>query len=349
MILNRRISAFVQLGKIFSHLGEGKAWDGYHLGVNETEFNALEDTIHQAKLHNGWFDAQNVRLAFTHLAKMLEENALNNWLKSYEIKEDVRPKTVAIIMAGNIPMVGFHDLLCVLLSGHKAIVKLASEDKILLPKVVDVLCQVQPEFGQKIEFTTNKIKDFDAIIATGSNNSARYFDAYFGKYPSIIRKNRTSVAVLNGSETQEELEKLADDVFMFYGLGCRNISKLFVPKNFNIDGLFKAFYKYKDVINNNKYGNNFDYNRAVYLMNKLPILENGFLLLKEDENLHSPLSVLFYETYKNEAELNQKLDRIKPELQCVVGKSYLPFGAAQQPTCSNYADGIDTMNFLNKL
>lgn len=344
-----RVDSFIQLGKIFAHIGDSKPWDGHHLGVNEKEFEELENAIHKSKIYNGWFDEHNVRLAFKHLSVMLGKEELEKWTQSYSLPENNEIKTIALIMAGNIPMVGFHDLLCVLISGNKALIKLSSDDSILLPQVLEVLLKLNPEFSSQIEYSTGKLEGFDAVIATGSNNSARYFETYFDKYPSIVRKNRTSVAVLDGSESEEELEKLADDVFVFYGLGCRNISKVFLPEGFDLNKLFKTFFKYKDVIDNKKYANNYDYNKAVYMMNKVPILENGFLLLKEDEQLNSPLSVLFHETYKDIKQLQIKLNELSDDLQCIVGVGGKSFGDSQIPRCFDYADNVDVMAFLSDL
>lgn len=349
MDLKMRVDSFIQLGKIFDYIGDSKPWDGHHLGVNEIEFQELENTVFKAKIHNGWFDEENVRLAFKHLSFMLNESDVIHWAKSYNLNNDVNPKTIAIIMAGNIPMVGFHDLLCVLVSGHRALVKLSSDDNVLLPVVVGVLGCLNPELKNRVTFVNGKMEGFDAVIATGSDNSARYFEAYFGKQPYIIRKNRTSVAVLNGKETEEQLEALAEDVFMFYGLGCRNISKVFIPEGYDKDKLFKAFFKYKGVVNNNKYANNYDYNKAVYLMGQADLIENGFLLLKEDTALNSPLSVLFYESYQGGASLQLKLDELKESLQCTVSANNDNFGISQKPQIDDYADGVDVVTFLSKL
>lgn len=349
MDLNMRVDSFVQLGNIFSYLGASKTWDGYHLGVNEAEYIELESAIQKAKIYNGWFDEGNVRLAFKNLSIMLHEDGLNDWVNSYKVKDELNQKTIALIMAGNVPMVGFHDLLCVLISGNKALIKLSSDDNVLLPKVIDVLCTLQPEFNSHVEIASGKLENFDAVIATGSNNSARYFESYFGKYPSIIRKNRTSVAILNGTESEEDLEKLADDVFMFYGLGCRNVSKLYLPENFDKDRLFKAFFKYKHVIDNKKYANNYDYNKAIYLMNKIPILENGFLILKEDKGLNSPLSVLFFESYSSKSDVENQIGLNKNKIQCVVSEGDVRYGESQKPLLDSYADNIDTLNFIYQI
>lgn len=256
-------------------------------------------------------------------------------------------------MAGNIPLVGFHDLLSVLITGNKALVKLASNDKKILPILIQYLIKIEPEFCNMVEFTEEKLTNFDAVIATGSNNSARYFEYYFGKYPHIIRKNRNSVAVLTGNETQEELALLGKDIFQYFGLGCRSVSKIFVPRNYNFELFFKAVYPYSNLLDYKKYSNNYDYNKAVYLMSLFPILDNGFLLLKEDFSYTSPIATLFYEYYDSLQELINKLAADKDQLQCIVSNEMIlnsiPFGSTQSPDLWDYADGIDTIDFLLKL
>ena len=256
-------------------------------------------------------------------------------------------------MAGNIPLVGFHDLLCVWVSGHKAVVKLSSEDKLLLPFIVEQLRDRIPEWAEAVTFSDEKITDFDAVIATGSNNTARYFEYYFGKKPHIIRKNRNSVAVLTGKETQEELTALGKDIFQYYGLGCRSISKLFVPENYFFDAFFQAIYAYRDIINEQKYANNYDYNKAVYLMSLYKLLENGFLILKEDKSYASPIATLFYEYYTDTEALKKQLITDTEQIQCVVAKGLLPdeiaFGNTQIPQLWEYADNVDTLKFLSNL
>jgi len=255
-------------------------------------------------------------------------------------------------MAGNIPLVGFHDFLSVLISGNSVLVKLASNDKHFLPLIAKYLEYVEPSFNSKITFTEEKLTNFDAAIATGSNNTARYFDYYFGKYPNIIRKNRNSVAVITGNETENELKGLGEDIFRYFGLGCRSVSKLFVPKNYDFDNLFKAIYEYHDIINYAKYQNNYDYNKAVYLMSEFKLLENGFLMLKEDQSYASPIASLFYEYYDDLNQLTEKLDTDTEQIQCVVSNSIenaIPFGKTQQPSLTDYADGVDTLAFLAQL
>ena len=228
-------------------------------------------------------------------------------------------------MAGNIPLVGFHDFLSVVISGNKALVKLSSDDKFLLPAVIELLFLIEPRFKDLIEIKPFIVKDMDAVIATGSNNSSRYFKEYFADKPHIIRKNRTSIAVLNGSETDEELKDLSDDVFTYFGLGCRNVSKVFLPKAYDLNKLFNAFFHHQEIVENNKYGNNYDYNKAVYLMNQDALLENGFMLLKEDEGLFSPISVLFYQYYDDVNEVARFIDVYEEDIQCVVGKKLYSF------------------------
>ncbi|MBK7667135.1 MAG: acyl-CoA reductase [Sphingobacteriaceae bacterium] len=267
------------------------------------------------------------------------------------IPEPKQQKTVAIIMAGNIPMVGFHDLLCVLLSGHKALLKLSSDDNVLMPFFIKLLEHYEPSLGENIKFSEAKLVNFDAVIATGSNNTASHFQYYFGKYPNIIRKNRTSVAVITGKESPEDLKNLGRDIFLYFGLGCRNVSKLLVPKGFVFDPVFEAVFDYKFAVDNKKYGNNYDYNRAIYLLNLDKFLDNNFLIIKEDKGLFSPVSVLYYQEFDSETEVKQYLEENKENIQCIVGKEpgFVPFGYSQQPVITEYADGVDTLNFLVNL
>ena len=253
-------------------------------------------------------------------------------------------------MAGNIPLVGFHDLLSVLVSGNNAIIKLSSDDNVLLPFIIKKLIEINPEFEQKIQFVEEiKNKKMDAVIATGSDVSAKYFDYYFKNAKKIIRKNRKSVAILDGTESKKELEELAIDVFAYFGLGCRNVSKIFLPKGYKLDQLFEAFYPFQNVIEHKKYANNYDYNKAIYLMGSHEIIENGFLLLKEDTSLQSPLAMLYYEYYSNLEKVENFIKENKHQLQCVVSKNDTVFGQTQNPNLWDYADGVDTVEFLREL
>ena len=307
----------------------------------------------QAEQQNSWFTQHNLTFSRTTWATTLSEANIKRWLSAYKLSEPQNVKKILLIMAGNIPLVGFHDLLCVWVSGHKAVVKLSSEDKLLLPFIVEQLRDLIPEWAEAVTFSDEKITDFDAVIATGSNNTARYFEYYFGKKPHIIRKNRNSVAVLTGKETQEELTALGKDIFQYYGLGCRSVSKLFVPENYFFDAFFQAIYAYRDIINEQKYANNYDYNKAVYLMSLYKLLENGFLILKEDKSYASPIATLFYEYYTDTEALKKQLITDTEQIQCVVAKGLLPdeiaFGNTQIPQLWEYADNVDTLKFLSNL
>jgi len=347
MNLKERINILSKLKPILLDIISKKVWDSYENGISKTEYESLNESVVKAKIHNPWFTEENVYEAFLGFTTWLNEENLLGWTKNYNYASI--PKRVAVIMAGNIPLVGFHDLISVFLSGHKVIAKLSSNDNILIPALVDIMSEFNPKVNCWIEFTEGKLPDFDAVIATGSDNSSLYFQSYFGKYPHIIRKNRTSIAVIKGDETKEELKELGKDIFTFYGLGCRNVSKLFVPKDYNLNQFFEAIFDFGDVIYHNKYANNYDYNKAVYLMNLVEILDNNFLILKEDDSLHSPLGVLFYQTYDSEIDLKNYLELNKDNIQAIVGQKYIPFGQAQCPALDEYADGVDTMAFLEKL
>jgi hypothetical protein len=252
-------------------------------------------------------------------------------------------------MAGNIPMVGFHDLLCVLVSGNKAVVKYSSDDDRLLPGVLSMLFLFAPELSGRVEVKPDRIGDVDAVIATGSNNSARYFEHYFGHLPRIIRKNRNAVAILTGDESEDELKGIGEDIFRYFGLGCRNVSKLYLHKDFDLDRFFGAVYDWHPIGDHSKYANNYDYHKALWLMDGADLVENGFLLLKEDKLLSSPVASLYYERFGDTEQLGYQLKALDQEIQCIVGHGHIPFGKAQQPRIADYADGVDTMKFLTEL
>lgn len=319
---------------------------GEYLGSSEADLSAIVD---KASMHNGWFTQDNLSFALECWSTALSEENINSWISKYELK-DTEPKTIAVVMAGNIPLVGFHDFLSVLITGNRVKAKLSSSDTVLLPFIAEKLFEIEPGFRNKVDFTDDRLTGFDAVIATGSNNTARYFDYYFGKYPNIIRKNRNSVAVLSGDESHEQLEGLANDIFRYFGLGCRNVSKLFVPKEYNFDDFFRAMFSWKEIINNNKYINNYDYNKAVYLMSNIALLDNEFMLLKEDPGYSSPISVVFYEHYDSTDSLNDMLKNNSEDIQVVVSEMNLPnaipLGKAQSPQLWDYADGVDTVEFL---
>ena len=323
------------------------------LGELLSKTEQFNDIFDKAEQQNSWFTRANVIFAFKSWSEALSENNVQQWLSQYQLPQTTSPKKILIIMAGNLPLVGLHDLLCVLVSGHKAIVKLSSNDCVLLPYLITQMKTFAPEWTEAVTFTDDKVTEYDAVIATGSDNTARYFEYYFGKKPHIIRKNRHSVAVLTGKETPEELFALGKDIFLYYGLGCRSVSKLFVPKGYDFNLLFQAIYPYKDIIQEQKYANNYDYNKAVYLMSLFQLLENGFLLLKEDEHYGSPIATLFYEYYTDVDSLKEKLTTDAEKIQCVVADNFtteeVAFGETQTPQLWDYADGVDTLNFLLKL
>ena len=323
------------------------------LGELLSKTEQFNDIFEKAEQQNSWFTRANVIFAFKSWSDALSENNVKQWLSQYQLPQTTSPKKILIIMAGNLPLVGLHDLLCVLVTGHKAIVKLSSNDCVLLPYLITQMKTFASEWTEAVTFTDDKVTEYDAVIATGSNNTARYFEYYFGKKPHIIRKNRHSVAVLTGKETPEELFALGKDIFLYYGLGCRSISKLFVPKGYDFNLLFQAIYPYKDIIQEQKYANNYDYNKAVYLMSLYKLLENGFLLLKEDEHYGSPIATLFYEYYTNKEALKKKLATDREKIQCVVGHNFIdgeiPFGQTQTPKLWDYADGVNTLTFLLNL
>ncbi len=341
------IKGFTQLGVLMRALGENKEWTDFSVGVTEDEYNDLQTIINRQVSYNGWFVKENVRKSLLALGTQLKEEQLREWTSAYPYQPS--DKTVAVIMAGNIPLVGFHDFLCVLISGHRVAAKLSSDDATLLPKLGEALLQFLPGLKDRMTFSKGRIAQMDAVIATGSDNSLKYFEQYFGKYPHIFRKNRTSVAVLTGNETKEELEALGKDIFTYFGLGCRNVSHLMVPNHFDLNRFFEAILPYAEVVNNNKYGNNYDYNKAIFLMNQSELLDNHFVLLRASEDLFSPLAMLHYQRYSNRDQIVDFLAKEHDKIQVVVGHEFLPFGQAQTPTLTDYADGIDVMHWLTTL
>jgi len=347
MQLQQRINAFAQLGTFLLQFAEENPTKNPSVLHNESFFAEMQHALQLAKSRNTWFTEDNLRFTCKSWGEALTVSNIAEWLSEYTISEKNSEKRVAIVMAGNIPLVGFHDFMCVLLSGHKVLGKLSSNDTVLLPFIKKYVLAVEPAFKGFIELTTEKLENFDAVIATGSDNTALYFEHYFGKYPNIIRKNRNSVAILTGKETPQQMEALANDIFRYFGLGCRNVSKIYVPENYNWDHFFNGMFAWKDVINNHKYINNYDYNKAVYLMSLEKLLDNEFMILKEDTGFSSPISVVFYETYTSVEEISEQLSSESEKIQCIVSEKHIPFGEAQTPKLSDYADGVDTMKFLN--
>lgn len=357
MTIESRKENLVQLGRFLGQFSNAKIEKKENVQNNEIYYALLLEKIESAVHHNGWFTKENVLFSLEQWSHALTEENIEKWLSGYDFSK-VTPKTVGLILAGNIPLVGFHDFISVLVSGHKVLVKQSSNDQLILPVLADYLISIAPEWKHSISFISDtsegasKMKDYDAVIATGSNNTARYFEYYFADKPSIIRKNRNSVAILTGKETKEELEALSEDIFRYYGLGCRNVSKLYVPENYDFDAFFKAMYSWNPIINQAKYANNYDYNKAVYLMSQFQLLENGFLILKEDASFGSPIATLFYEKYSNLDALKEEIASQKDQIQCIVSKDLfeneVDFGKTQQPELWDYADNVDTLEFLTK-
>jgi hypothetical protein len=335
MDINHRINAFSQLGD--------------KLRVQDS---IPSEILFRAEQQNNWFTAENIRLAIESLSLLLNKDRLTQWVAAYEFSNS-SPKSIGVIMAGNIPLVGFTDFLAIIISGHVAKMKLSSQDNVLLPFIVDLLLEIEPKLAAQINFI-ERLKEVDAVIATGSDNTSRYFEYYFAKYPHIIRKNRTSCAVLNGKESPDEIHRLGLDIFRYYGLGCRNVSKVYFPKDYNIESLLGNLNNHEGIAIHHKYHNNYDYNKSIYLVNLVHHYDNGFLLLTEDAALVSPISVLFYERYDDQAHLNELLGAHKDKIQCIVSKDGwydggLSLGEAQNPSLMDYADNVDVMAFLISL
>ena len=326
MDTNRRIELLTNLG----------AW-------MQLQDPAWLDVQERANHGNPWFTEGQVTLAINNICEQfLQEDRLREWVGHYTLP--ARPLTVGIVMAGNIPLVGFHDFICGFVSGHNLKLKLSSRDEILLTYIVAKLGEWEPEVNDQVTIADN-LKHCDAYIATGSNNTSRYFEQYFSKYPHIIRRNRTSVAILDGTETAEELRLLADDVFSFYGLGCRNVTQICVPHGYNFQILLNAFKVYDDLVNQHKYKNNYDYHLAIYLLNLVPYMTNDMVLMVENDLPFSAVSVLHYRYYTDKATLTGQL-QASADIQALIGHGLLPFGTSQKPSLSDFADGVDTMAFL---
>lgn len=333
--LSAKLDCFIKLGHLLANLSSEE----------KTSLTA------RAKHENPWFVENNVLLALIGISEMLNENSLQNFASNYStLENEYPPKRVGLVLAGNIPAVGFHDVLCVLLTGHVVVAKFSKDDRVLMQFLVDKIMEIEPRFKEYIKIV-DRLTDIEAVICTGSDNSARYFESYFGKYPNIIRKNRTSIAVLDGTETAENLQNLGKDIFTYYGLGCRNVSKLFIPKNQDLTKIIDELESFSYIIEQHKYANNHTYNKAIYLLNQEEFLDNDFALFKESEELNSPLSVILVERYNNMSELLARLDSVKEKVQCVVSKlpeieNKVAFGEAQKPHLHDFADGVDSMQFL---
>ena len=354
MLQNEIKTGFIELGKFLGQFSENEATKNQNVLNNDLFFKDFKDLISLSQSHNGWYTPDNVFFSIQSWARALKKENLDHWLSAYDFSNfEKKQKTVGLILAGNIPLVGFHDFLTVLISGQKVLVKTSSNDQMLLPFLVKYLISTNGDFKNCITFVEGKLENFDAVIATGSNNTARYFEYYFKDKPTIIRKNRNSIAVLDGSESKEQMIALGEDVFRYFGLGCRNVSKIFVPKNYNFDLFFNGMFPYQDVIKYEKYANNYDYNKAVFLMSNFNLLDNEFLIIKEDTSFASPISSVFYEFYDDLETLKNRLKAESDQIQCIVSKNLIEnsidFGQTQHPNLWDYADNVDTLKFLQEI
>ncbi len=349
----RRIEAFAALGAVLrSYFSAGPDTDF----PKNSSLRLLDDAVDATVNHNPWFILPHIRYALDAIAGLLTAEGLEQWAAGYDDRWTVHEnkKNIGVVMAGNIPLVGFHDFLCVLMSGHRFNGKLSSDDDRLLPALVTILTDIEPGFGSSVSLSTGRLSGFDAIIATGSDNTARYFEYYFGHVPHIIRKNRNGVAFLSGGENENDLDGLAGDIFLYFGRGCRNVAKLFVPGDYSFQNLFAGMEKYRYVLDHHKYRNNYDYYKAVFMLNGVSCHDTGFLLLREEVSISSPIAVIYYEYYDTVGQVKERLQAGADLIQCVVtGDSRIakgiPFGASQRPSLTEYADGVDTMDFLLRL
>jgi len=354
MNLSKRINSFIELGDFLTQFSSEEEAQTNH-PLNSIFYDDFKDLLSRISNENLWFTPFHVHKSINGICTFLKEEKLEEWLSNYVVSDQNTDLKVAVIMAGNIPMVGFHDMLSVLISGHQFIGKLSSKDNQLLNFVSKVLIEINAEFKELISFQSERLSGenkFDAIIATGSNNSARYFEAYFKKYQHIIRRNRNSVSILTGKESEDELKALGNDIFLYFGLGCRNVSKLYVPLGYDFTKLLDNWKDYAYVGNHNKYANNYDYQRSLLLMNRIEHFDNGFLLLTENQSIASPIGVVNYEFYSEINGLKDTIDSNSDLIQCVVSNELeqsIPYGQAQEPELWDYADDVDTMAFLTNL
>jgi Acyl-CoA reductase (LuxC) len=340
MTLKERIESFSELGHILRDSLDGK---------NTRYSSDLEKLINNQQFKNGWFTPEYVRMAIKAIAGELTYDNLAAWTSRYPaIDSPESSLNIGVVMAGNIPLAGFHDFLSVLITGNTIIAKTSSKDPDLIVFISNILCEINREFSKRISFTDGLLRGFDAVIATGSDNSSRYFEYYFGKYPHIIRKNRNSLAILDGRETSGELSGLGSDVFSYFGLGCRSISKVFLPEGYDAEKLKSSWAEYERIIHHNKYANNFDYNKAIFIVNRNEFTDFGFLLLRKSPGISSPVAVLHFEYYNTINNVYLEIEKMRDKIQCVVSRKDIPYGRAQWPHLWDYADGTDTVGFLLK-
>lgn len=338
------INGFVQLGAVFKQLSANEPWT-IEKKISENSYDGFSLAIEREVFHNGWFEETMIKKSLLGITTWLDLDTLTQWSKHYPFQE--KSKNIAVIMASNIPLVGFHDFLCVLISGNKIQIKLSTEDNRLFKWIRTALIEIDPGFVELIHIPEGKLSGFDAVIATGGGASVQHFSSYFSHVPHLFRGNRSSIAVLTGKESDADMRALGKDIFDYFGRGCRNVSHLLLPKDFELNRFFEGIVSYSEVINNKKYGNNYDYNKAIHLMNLVPFLDNNFMLLMENEQLQAPLSMVYFHYYSNEEEVKNYLEVHKEQLQCIVGLEHLPFGSTQEPQIKEYADGIDTMQWLS--
>jgi hypothetical protein len=337
MILQKRIQLLDTLGK----------------KLNQLDFS---DIIEKAKNKNPWFTSESIKLSLEAVInKFLNAKTLNDWLDHYAVSTEVQSKKIGLVLAGNIPMVGFHDILCTFVCGHVSLIKYSEKDDVLIPAILDLMFKIEPE-SEKYFQKVNSLKDYQAVIATGSNNTSKYFYYYFKNVPHIIRKNRNGIAILDGTETTDDLKRLCKDIFYYFGLGCRNVSKIYVPENYDFHPLMSSFDEWENITHHHKYKNNLDYNQALYLLNLSPFLVHDTILLMESENIASRVGCLHYEYYRDIPSLKDKLAAKTDQIQCIVSKAkegtflqVIGFGETQNPALSDYADGVDTIDFLLKV
>jgi len=336
---------YAQLSTAFARLGNS---------FTDPKNAKLAMAKRKAANENLWFDEKSINHALQTWQDTLREKSIHTWIEKENLTSFAEsPKKIGIVMAGNIPLVGLHDLLSVLLSGHQAYIKLSSDDTALMTYVIDELSHYDPWLAERL-LVVQRLNEIDALIATGSNNTSRYFEYYFRNIPHIIRKNRNSIAILTGEESESELFELGHDVFTYYGLGCRNVTQILFPKHLTPSYFYDAIPDHYEVLNHNKYANNYTYHRALFLLNQQEHLDNNFLLLKEDWKIYSPVGCINYAYYATEAELVEHISTNAEAIQTVVSKGKFNFpttaiGQAQKPTLSDYADGVNTIEFCRSV
>lgn len=348
--IETRVNAFSALGRVMAAVASATAG-----GVDAGHFALLKEAVFQSSQHNGWFTGAMIHRALSALAAMLNPDSLRNWLDQYPLDRPSQPRRVLVVSAGNIPAVGFHDWMCVLLAGHHYLGKLSNDDRFLVPALEKVLASIEPAFAGRSMFSDQPVKDFEAVIATGSGNTSRYFEYYFSKWPHVIRSNRTGVAILSGREGRHELEGLTDDLILYFGLGCRNVSACYIPQGFDVAPLCDAIASRQDeLLQNHKWMNNYDYQKALMLINQQPFFDTGAMLLRHHTELNTPVAVVNLISYRDAGMLQASLAEKGAGIQCVVSSGAwftgsLPIGQSQQPSVTDYADGVDTMTFLTHL